>query len=548
MAARSRARIATLLVTLCWAIPLGARGHDVGCATSIPGGGVWPQFGMDLAGSRHQTAGSLIDAGDAARLQPAWTFDANFWTRGTNNEITGYPIVAGGCVYVGSSTGPYTNLGSPPGWVFAINADTGELVWRAQVDGGVYSTLAVANGVVYAFVSRVGTPFVAALDQATGEILWERIVDHQVGSDAVSSPVVFDGMVWVGISGTAAEIDEGDRSTFQGSFVLLDASRACTASAADHDLTCRNPAAGATGGSLLAKTYTISPARWSEGFAGGSIWSTMAVDVQTRSGYVGTGNPFNYDTEHQNTNALLKIDLDRTSPKLGQITGSYKGTVEEYFPELAESVPCNDLEESPVFALGLECARLDLDFGAQPNIWREGAALRVGIGQKSGVYHVVDGTTMEPVWKQLLGHPSAVGGIVGSAAFDESNVYGPHTVGGYLWSVKKADGALRWASPVADAVHWGPPVTLANRIVYTVDLKGFLDAYDAGTGLPLLHRPIALGAHTHADPTFTWGGATVARQTVYVSVGVGLTSAGMPSMPNGFVVAFRPPSLPLPLL
>jgi hypothetical protein len=36
----------------------------------------------------------------------------------------------------------------------------------------------------------------------------------------------------------------------------------------------------------------------------------------------------------------------------------------------------------------------------------------------------------------------------------------------------------------------------------------------------------------------------VARNTVYASVGVGLTSVGedMPEMPNGFVIAFRPPA------
>jgi hypothetical protein len=78
--------------------------------------------------------------------------------------------------------------------------------------------------------------------------------------------------------------------------------------------------------------------------------------------------------------------------------------------------------------------------------------------------------------------------------------------------------------------------------VYTPDLKGVLDAYDAGTGAPLLHRPMGVGADTGADPTLSWGGVTVARNTVYASIGVGITSAGamFPSMPNGFVIAFRP--------
>src|SRR3712207_8399244 len=53
-----------------------------------------------------------------------------------------------------------------------------------------------------------------------------------------------------------------------------------------------------------------------------------------------------------------------------------------------------------------------------------------------------------------------------------------------LTSLDRASGTPRWVVPVADAVHWGNPVTSANGVVYTVDLKGFIDAYDAGTGAP----------------------------------------------------------------
>jgi hypothetical protein len=75
-------------------------------------------------------------------------------------------------------------------------------------------------------------------------------------------------------------------------------------------------------------------------------------------------------------------------------------------------------------------------------------------------------------------------------------------------------------------------------VLWTVDLKGFLDAYDPGTGAPLQHIPMAVGSDTRENPTFSWGGVTVARNAVFASIGVGLTSAGLPSMPNGFVIAF----------
>ena len=55
------------------------------------------------------------------------------------------------------------------------------------------------------------------------------------------------------------------------------------------------------------------------------------------------------------------------------------------------------------------------------------------------------------------------------------------------------------------AVAKGNPVSTANGIVYTVDLKGFLDAYDARVGAPLLHRPIALQSGTGTDLVASWG-------------------------------------------
>jgi polyvinyl alcohol dehydrogenase (cytochrome) len=495
------------------------------CVPDAHPGGEWRRMGQDIGHGRHQSAEKGIDRLQAPLLQPAWSFSVNEATGTMFNEVTGYPIVADGCVFVGSNAGS-----NAPGWIFALNADGGEVVWKTPVSNGIYSTLAVEDGVVYAFVSRIGSPYVVALDARTGAVLWQTTVDTQPGSDAVSSPVVYNGMVWVGVSGTAAEGDESTRYDFRGASVVLQAGR--------------------SGGQVLAHTFSIPDADWQlgEGAAGGAIWSTISIDPATGFGYVGTGNPFNYDNEHPHTNAVLKIDMRRTvggagNPSLGQIAGSYKGDVEEYFPALSENTSCDESDPVGFFMAGFECGRLDLDFGASPNIFtdRQGRRL-VGIGQKSGVYHAFDPTTMQPRWKQVMGAPSAVGGIVGTAAFDGTALYVPHSIAGYIASLDRDAGTPKWVSPVADAVHWGNPVTSANGVVYTVDLKGFLDAYDAGTGAPLLHRPMAVGANTGAAPTFSWGGVTVARNTVYASVGVGATSANasVPAMPDGFVIAYRP--------
>ena len=127
--------------------------------------------------------------------------------------------------------------------------------------------------------------------------------------------------------------------------------------------------------------------------------------------------------------------------------------------------------------------------------------------------------------------PTSVGGIVGSTAFDGTAVYGPITIGGYLWSVG-AQGALRWVTPVADGAHWGNPVATANGVVYSMDFGGDLDAFNAANGVPLLRRPVLLGGPRPSGAPISWGGVSIARNTVYAAVGTSELS-------DGRIVAFR---------
>lgn len=536
--------VVALLVAVGLVAPVQAL--DVRCGPRQAQLGEWPVFGGNVRSDRNQALEHGLTDGAVAGLAPTWTFDANRVTHGTNNEVTGYPIVKDGCVFVGSSTGNDSSGRHLPGWVFALNADNGDVVWATRVGGGVYSTLAVDRGVVYAFVSIVGAPTLYALDQRDGRVLWRTVVDRQFGSDAVSSPVVYDGLVWVGVSGTAAEGSASDRTAFQGGTVLVAARPLVAPRFSPPSAPKANGRRAFRPGEVVRTLWSIPAKDWRKGYAGGAQWGTIAIDPATGYGYEGTGNPFNYDSEHAHTNAVLKIDLRRTRSTFGQVVASYKGDVETVVQQGTGVVPCDQVDEAGGgTGTGIECARLDLDFGATPNLVREGGRTLLVVGQKSGVVHVIDARTMRGLRTVRLGVGSPVGGMVGSGATDGTTVYGSHTVGGYLYALTP-DGTPRWVAPTGDGVHWGNPVTLANGIVYTVDLKGFLDAYLALTGTPVLHRPLQLGADaaTLTDPPLTWGGVTVARGTVFASVGVGLTSAGLPSMPNGFVIAFKP-SLPL---
>src|SRR2546423_13688409 len=90
----------------------------------------------------------MIGGVEAAMLAPVWTFSSH--GAGAEGDFTGNPIVADGCVFAGSNRG----------WVFAMNADTGALVWKSKLpgDGGINSTVNVTRGRGDAAVSHGRPP------------------------------------------------------------------------------------------------------------------------------------------------------------------------------------------------------------------------------------------------------------------------------------------------------------------------------------------------------------------------------------------------------
>jgi polyvinyl alcohol dehydrogenase (cytochrome) len=494
-------------------------------------GGEWRWYGRDYANTRMQADESGIGAAKAAELAPIWTFSSA--KAGGEGDFTGTPVVADGCVFAASNRG----------WVFAINAETGELAWSAEVPRGgtVNGTVAVpGDGRVYVPVSSppptsdAGTcesgdaaakgcvgPYYVALNERNGKLVWESPgLEEAVGADIYASPMVADltkrrrdPILFSGISGWGAESggltpgsDQAIRYAFDGSFVVLDART----------------------GSLLRKTYTIADDP-SDQHAGCGIWSTPAIDRRARVAYVGTSNPFRPQTEHHHCNALLKIGLNRNRPEqLGTILGSYKATNEEYVSEFLAGYPCVGTGISPTPSQDLgTCPDMDLSVGASPNLFRdsEGRQL-VGVGQKSGVYHVADAGTMERVWTQVLGAPTLIGGIVGSTAYDGRAIYGPNTAPGYMWSTRKDDGAIRWMGPHLPG--YGNPTSVANGVAYTSDQGGILSGYTTRDGEQVL---------SHSLPAGSQGGVSIARNTVFAAV-------GETTRPEGFIVALQPGGRP----
>jgi polyvinyl alcohol dehydrogenase (cytochrome) len=478
-----RLRLLIALTVAAGSVWAGGVARAAGCAEG-GAGGEWPSYSGDLSNSRHQASEDRISPDTAYDIELDWAFAAGSGAGALGFQST--PVMAGGCVFVASAGGV----------VFALNADTGELVWQSEALGGGIFAVAVSDGRVLANVSSEGGPSAAALDQTTGQKLWQTVIDTDSTAYTNSSAVSFDGMLFYGISG--GEDGPGADGPHPGGFAILDA----------------------TSGQILKRTYTIPPAEQELGYYGASIWGTAVID-DDKYAYVGTGQPANKAKEHELSNSLIKIDVDPSRATFGQIVDAYKGDPDSYVPGLAQQPACQQVPQDVSPGYG-NCFALDVDFGASPTMFKDGRGnTLVGDLQKSGVYHAVYTDTMQEAWSTILSVPLALGNA-GSSANDGKAVY-VKTTPGLLYSLDPNHGRINWVMPVADAVDY-QPVSVANGVVYVVSTHGLLLSFDAGSGLPVGARSLA--ADTHDACASPGAGVAVANNRIYTVCDVGVQGGG----------------------
>ena len=456
-----------------------------GCAAPAAPGGEWPLYGGTLDGHRQQPEEKSIDPGNVSGLGVAWR------TRTPDGGVIhSTPVVVDGCVYTG------TELGN----VYALNADTGKVVWtQALGDGGqgsssfegsgIVGSPAVAGGLVYIGATTPKASVLTALDQATGKVVWKRAIDEDRGGGVDSSPVPFDGMVFQAFKG-----DESSDHSKPG-FVIVDGSRG-------------------GGGKILVKTYTVPEEDYAAGYRGGSIINTPSVDLERKLIFAGTGNPAS-EKQHPRTNSLLKIDADPASPTFGKILASHRGTSDSYpAPQDIDSPTCQSDIQWPVGRFS--CAQFDFNFLASPNLWTSSDGRKMFGGlQKSGVYTAVYADTMERAWQVTLGLPCFSCNL-SSTAVDDRGIY-VAVSGGNLYSLNRDTGRVQWATPLTGGFRYNG-VAVANGVVYSLnDAAGTLQAFDASDGVPLSAHSFGQETGTPMHDMGNSSGVSVARNTVFAT-------------------------------
>ena len=249
-------------------------------------------WGLTLTGSRFVSGDiAQLSAADVPDLELEWAFAFPGATRARSQ-----PTVAGGAIYTGSQDGT----------VYAIDFESGCVRWSFAADAEVRVSPTVepwTRGDADArpklfFGDFVGQAY--AIDAITGELLWKRRVDPHPKLTITGSPRYYDGRLYVPMSSSewAAAADPAyECCTFRGGVAALDA----------------------TTGETVWKTYSIADApaevgtnsagatRWHP--AGAPVWNSPTIDVKRKRLYVGTGEA--YTSPAANTSdSVLAIALD----------------------------------------------------------------------------------------------------------------------------------------------------------------------------------------------------------------------------------------------
>ena len=482
----------------------------------------WNAINADLGSTRYQATPG-IKASEVPRLRVKWVFAY------PGGAAYGQPTVVGNRLFIGSATGR----------VFALNAGSGCTYWSYLADAAVRT--AVTVGLPPTAGSTAGAYFgdekgaVYALNPQTGQLLWKSRVDDHPLARITGSPVLHRDTLYVPVS----SMDEGaewDRShpccTFRGSVVAI------------------NTATGA----IRWKTFMISRApvplgRANEigtplsGPSGAAIWSAPTVDEQRGLLYVATGNAYN-DAEEGDTNAVAALDLE---------TGKRKWSVHPLPTDdpytvcrVAARADC----EKPVperMEFGASPVLRTLPSGA--------SALVVG-QKSGVVYGLDPDHAGKEMWQARVGEGGPLGGVMYGGAADENALYvsvadrdakPPFSPGG-LTALRLSDGKRLWqARAPAPRCSWGPQdcssaqpgaVTAIPGVIFSGSLDGHLRAFSADSGAKIWD--VNTARKYHAVNGVDGAGGSVNGYSQIVANGVLYVNSGgsLLTHPGNLLIAF----------
>ncbi|HZA00410.1 MAG TPA: PQQ-binding-like beta-propeller repeat protein [Acidimicrobiales bacterium] len=448
------------------------RTATLGVGALLLSGCYWTGYGFGWEKSGHNPFEENLGPAEVGALEESWRVSGV-------DGVTGTPTVFDGSVYFGAWDGA----------VRSVDVETGAVEWATPLTAGTIDGSVTVSGDRLYVGDADGE--LHALDRATGAVDWTAVLDPHPNTQIYSSPVVVGDLVIIGVASTELAIPKSDY-TFRGSVVALDA----------------------TSGAEVWRTYVTNDD--ASGGAGGSVWSSAAVDARRGLLYIGTGQSYE-EPASSLTDSLLALDIET-----GDIEWSRQFT------------------EGDVFTFW-NMAGPDADIGAAPNLFRIGDRDVVGVGDKAGHYVVFDRDTGEAIWMVELPEGERLGGIMTTAAVADGTVYvssnrwGPNLLDFHdpahestTYALDAATGEQLWATDLPSPAF--NAISLADGVVYQTSVQGTVYALDAADGAVLWRD------EPGAD---LGGGVSIVGGTVYV--GYGFWFIGAPENPAGGVVAYSLP-------
>jgi polyvinyl alcohol dehydrogenase (cytochrome) len=250
-------------------------------------GSEWNGWGADGSNTRFQPTPGLT-AADTPKLALRWAFGFPM-----GNSAYGQPSIVGGRVFVGADTG----------FVYALDAKTGCVHWSFRANAGVRTAPSVGPGtgtnryLLYFGDIRAN---VYAVNAETGVLVWTARLDTHPIARVTGAPTLAAGRLYVPLS-SLEESGAGHPSypccTFRGGLAAYDA------------LT----------GARLWKSYTVADepkptkktTRGTQLYApaGAGVWSSPTVDLKRRLVYVATGNGYTEPADAA-SDAVIAYDID----------------------------------------------------------------------------------------------------------------------------------------------------------------------------------------------------------------------------------------------
>jgi polyvinyl alcohol dehydrogenase (cytochrome) len=469
----------------------------------VGGGPDWGMIGKDAANSRDQPFEHVIGPADVGRLAPKWVAT-------TAGDVSATPAVVGGAVY-------FPDFG---GMLWKLDAQTGAVIWSHSIAGytGIAGDTSRTSPVLAGNTLVIGDlkhPDMLGIDATTGQLRWITQIEPDARGIITASPTIAGDTVLVGVSAAGAGPGSPNCCTFRGSLVAL---RAQT-------------------GAILWRTYSVPDnGGVPGGYAGGTIIAPPAVDLSTGLVYATYGNPYtepagvvacNAASPHgfsesceqpgSHFKSLVAFDL-----RTGAVRWAYRVQGDDPWQRACGGLPASVTWCQP------ESDLVAWDFGGSgPNVFQIGTRDVVGVGEKSGVYVVLDAKTGAFAWNTLVGPGADLGGMEWGTATDGSRIYvsignenhvlyhltpsGGSATGGSWAALDAATGRIDWQTPDPAGALDLAPVTVANGVVYAASMAksgNEMFALDAATGAILWQ--FSAGSSVIAGPavvngTIYWG-------------------------------------------